>query len=275
MAALLAVVVLGAGGLAVVGAANGGVSALLGPAGARVEQASASGPASVQTSRNGAQQGATAQQSGSVDARYAVRQAGSAVVTIISTMQVQSRRRFGGTQTAQASGTGIIIDSKGDIVTNQHVIANEQSLEVVYADGTRASATVVGQDANADVAVIKVSGKVPAVAQFGDSSKLEIGQPVVAIGTALGDYANTVTEGVVSGLHRTIPDAGPAATDMIQTDAAINHGNSGGPLLDLNGSVIGINTAVISTDSTGEVAEGLGFAIPSNTVKSVVSRWVK
>src|SRR5690242_17181938 len=123
LATLLAIVVLAAGGLALTAATNGGVSGLLGPAGTRVEQAAASGPASVQTGVYAAQQAATAQQSGSVDARYAVRQAGSAVVTIISTMQVQSRRRFGGTQTAQASGSGIIIDSKGDIVTNQHVIA--------------------------------------------------------------------------------------------------------------------------------------------------------
>ncbi|MFL5733523.1 MAG: S1C family serine protease [Chloroflexia bacterium] len=269
-----------AGGLALVGAGNqGGVSSLLAPVGTRVEQVAAFGSSSVQASTSAApsaaQQAAPAQQSGVVDARAVAKQAGPAVVTIVSTMQVQSRRFGGGSRTAQASGTGIIIDSKGDIVTNHHVIANAQSLEVIYADGARVAATVVGQDANGDVAVIKVSGKVPAVAQFGDSSKLEMGQPVVAIGTALGDYANTVTQGVVSGLHRKIPDAGPSAKDMIQTDAAINHGDSGGPLLDLNGNVIGINTAVISVDTTGEVAQGLGFAIPSNTVKSVISRWVK
>jgi S1-C subfamily serine protease len=96
---------------------------------------------------------------------------------------------------------------------------------------------------------------------------------VVAIGTALGDFQNTVTAGVVSAIHRQLDDGDTAVQDLIQTDAAINHGNSGGPLLDLNGNVIGINVAVVRTDSAaGDIAEGLGFAIPSNTVKTVVER---
>ena len=217
----------------------------------------------------------TAQQ-GVVDARYAVHQAGSAVVTVVNTMQVTTRGRFGSqgqSQTAEALGSGVIIDSQGYIVTNQHVVANQQSLQVIFADGTRVVATLVGEDAYTDIAVLKVNAKVPAVALLGDSDKLELGQPVVAIGTALGDFANTVTVGIVSGLHRQLDDASTTIQDLVQTDAAINHGNSGGPLLDLSGNVIGINTAVVRNDGTmGSVAEGLGFAIPSNTVKSVVER---
>lgn len=219
---------------------------------------------------------------GIVDARYAVQQAGPAVVTVINTMpQTITRGRYGNVvpgqgQTTQASGSGIIIDSRGYIVTNQHVVANQQSLQVIFADGTKVAATLVGEDVSTDLAVLKVDVKVPAIAQFGDSDKLELGQPVVAIGTALGDFVNTVTEGIVSGTHRQLDDASASVQDLIQTDAAINHGNSGGPLLDLEGKVIGINTAVVRNDGTmGSVAEGLGFAIPSNTVSSVVEQLLK
>ena len=213
---------------------------------------------------------------GVVDARYAVQQAGPAVVTVVSTMQVTTRGRFGpGTQSAEAFGSGIIIDEAGYIVTNQHVVENQTALEVIFSDGTRASATLVGEDVSTDLAVIKVDVAVPAVASLGDSDALEPGQPVIAIGTALGDFENTVTAGIISGLHRQLDDSGSATRDMIQTDAAINHGNSGGPLLDLEGNVIGINTAVVrADDSVGDIAEGLGFAIPSNTVKTVVERLI-
>jgi 2-alkenal reductase len=216
------------------------------------------------------------QQIGIVDARYAVQQAGPAVVTVINTMQVTTRGRFGpATQTAEASGSGIIIDEAGYIVTNQHVVENQTALEVIFSDGTRAPATLVGEDASIDLAVIKVNVAVPAVAKLGDSNALEPGQPVIAIGTALGDFQNTVTAGIISGLHRQLDDTTLVAQDLIQTDAAINHGNSGGPLLDLEGNVIGINTAVVrADDSVGDIAEGLGFAIPSNTVKTVVERLI-
>jgi 2-alkenal reductase len=218
-----------------------------------------------------------AQQSGVLDARYAVQQVGSAVVTIVNTMQVTMRGRFGSqSQTAEALGSGVIISGDGYIVTNQHVVEGQQSLDVIFADGTRVSAILVGEDAYTDIAVIKVDANMPAVAQFGDSDKLEPGQPVVAIGTALGDFENTVTAGIVSGLHRQLEDGGTSLQDLIQTDAAINHGNSGGALLDLDGNVVGINTAVVRNDGTmGSVAEGLGFAIPSNTVKTVIEQLMK
>src|SRR5690349_21048020 len=225
---VLAIAVLGTGGLAVaVSATHGGVAALLGGANPSVQKVSVAGAPAIQANTAATAQTAPAQQTGIIDARTAVRRTGPGVVTIINTMQVQTRRgRFGGgTQTAQASGSGIIIDNKGDIVTNQHVIDSQQSLEVIFADGTHAPATLVSSDAGADIAVVKVSAKVPAVAQFGDSSKLEIGQPVVAIGSALGNYTNTVTQGVLSGLHRQLTDVSPSTPstqDMIQTDAAIN-----------------------------------------------------
>ena len=164
----------------------------------------------------------------------------------------------------------------GYIITNDHVVEGQQSLQIIFSDGTKTAGTLVGSDPFSDLAVIKVTSKVPAVAHFGDSDKLEPGQPVVAIGSALGDFANTVTAGVVSALHRDL-DANsttPSMKDLIQTDAAINHGNSGGPLLDLTGSVIGINVAVVrGTGNTGtDVAEGLGFAIPSNTAQKISSQ---
>src|SRR5205823_1155295 len=189
------------------------------------------------------------------------RVAGPAVVTVVNTMQqATGRGRFGSGgqgQAPEALGSGVIIDNQGDIVTNQHVVASQQSLSVIFADGTQVPATLVGQDAYSDLAVIKVDAKVPAVAQFGDSDNLEPGQPVVAIGTALGDYKNTVTAGVVSGLHRRLSDGDTSTQDLIQTDAAINHGNSGGPLLDLDGNVVGRNPVVVSsTGMTGEDVDG-------------------
>lgn len=225
-----------------------------------------------------------------MDAVGVAKMVGPAVVTVVNNLQTQGQ---GGDNfnpnpgtSPQALGSGLIIDSQGDIVTNNHVIANQASLTVIFSNGQQAPATVVGTDAFSDLAVIKVAVPVPAVAQFGNSDTLQPGQPVLAIGSALGDYANSVTEGIVSGLHRSISDAitggGTASTslrDLIQTDAAINHGNSGGPLIDIaSGKVIGINTAVVRTSGTGDstdVAEGLGFAIPSNTVQSITAQLIK
>ena len=214
-------------------------------------------------------------QAGVIDARTAVRASGPAVVTVVNQLS-NSNQGFLGQQAATAMGSGVIIDSAGYIITNDHVVEGQQSLQIIFSDGTKTAGTLVGADPFSDLAVIKVTSKVPAVAHFGDSDKLEPGQPVVAIGSALGDFANTVTAGVVSAVHRDL-DANsttPSMKDLIQTDAAINHGNSGGPLLDLTGSVIGINVAVVrGTGATGtDVAEGLGFAIPSNTAQKISSQ---
>lgn len=193
---------------------------------------------------------------------------GPAVVTVVNT---QGRDIFG--RVAEARGSGVIVDQEGHILTNAHVVAGQRGLEVIFADGRKVTAKMVGSDDSADVAVIQVEGSVPAVAVLGDSSQLEVGERVVAIGSALGDFRNTVTAGVISGLNRQLGDeTSPveAGEGYIQTDAAINHGNSGGPLIDLDGRVIGINTAIIRSGG-GDIAEGLGFAIPINTAKAVMA----
>lgn len=218
-------------------------------------------------------------QGGVIDARNAAKVAGPAVVTVVNDLAtVGNGRGFGNQpqQAPQAIGSGVIIDSRGYIVTNNHVVAGESSLQVIFSNGNKITATIVGTDPFSDLAVIKVDAQVPAVAKFGNSDQAQPGQPVVAIGSALGDFKNTVTAGVISALNRDIPgdNTSPSLHNMIQTDAAINQGNSGGPLLDLDGNVLGINTAVVrSTGTMGEgVAEGLGFAIPSNTVNQVAQQ---
>jgi len=172
---------------------------------------------------------------------------------------------------AQATGSGVIVDQAGYIVTNDHVVDGARQLAVVFADGSEAPAKLVGATVDFDLAVLKVDGKVPAVATLGDSSILKVGARVMAIGSALGGFRNTVTAGIISGLNRQVADL----DGLIQTDAAINHGNSGGPLIDSRGEVIGINTLVVRGDGLmGDQAEGLGFAIPSNTVKLVVKQLI-
>jgi S1-C subfamily serine protease len=214
-----------------------------------------------------------------------VKSVGPAVVSVLNSQQPQMGLL--GTTQSSSAGSGVIIDGSGYILTNYHVIAQAQYLKVTFANGTSSDASVVGSDSSNDIAVIKVTGKMPAVAHFGDSGKLLAGETVIAIGNALGDLQNTVTEGIVSGLGRSLPNGNDPSgqamlQNLIQTDAAINHGNSGGPLVDLGGNVIGINTAVVrgtgnsgsGTLQTGDQAEGLGFAIPSNTAKAVVDRLI-
>jgi S1-C subfamily serine protease len=209
-----------------------------------------------------------------------VKRDGPAVVTIIN-QQAPQAGLFGTVQGATDEGSGFAINHKGDIVTNNHVIQGAQKLTVVFSNGRKANAQVVRADQLSDLAVIRVNAPVPGVLAFGDSSRLQPGQPVLAIGSALGQFRNTVTAGVVSALGRTITEQnGVNLQDMVQTDAAINPGNSGGPLLNAQGQVIGVNTAITrgasQTDLFGQsqspVAEGLGFAISSSTVRSVARR---
>jgi 2-alkenal reductase len=197
-----------------------------------------------------------------------VAKVGPAVVTVINTLDPRQNQGY----TGQASGTGVIISDQGYIVTNNHVVEGQGSLEVIFADATKSAAQLVGTDQVADLAVLKVSGQMPAVAQLGDSDQLQPGETVIAIGSALGDFRNTITVGVISGLNRTLQGQNANMENMIQTDAAINHGNSGGPLSNLRGEVIGINTAVLRDTGSGDVAEGLGFSIPANTVKNVTGQ---
>jgi 2-alkenal reductase len=203
-----------------------------------------------------------------------VRKAGPSVVTVVN--QLSSPVAISGPG-PEALGSGVIVDTDGRIVTNNHVIAGGGTLQVIFSDGRKVNATLVGRDPISDIAILKVAGPVPAVATFGDSSAVEPGEQVVAIGSALGNFRNTVTHGIISGIDRTLTDpTGPGLTGLLQTDAPINHGNSGGPLLNLQGQVIGLNTAVVrSSGSLTDVAEGLGFAVPSNTVKQIVDQLIK
>jgi len=175
------------------------------------------------------------------------------------------------TPQGQALGSGFVIDGEGHIVTNDHVVEGASAISVEFADGSTYDAQLVGTDASTDIGVIKVNAPSSELTplELGDSSAVQVGDEVVAIGSPLG-LNETVTSGIVSALHRTITSPNNfSINDAIQTDAAINHGNSGGPLLDLQGQVIGINSQ-IESDSGGN--DGIGFAVPSNTVKSVVSQ---
>ena len=174
---------------------------------------------------------------------------------------------------AQAQGSGWVYDSDGHIVTNDHVVNGSTSIKVRFWDGKTYSATVVGTDKSTDLAVIKVDAPSSELYPLavGDSTQLQVGDGVVAIGSPFG-LEETVTSGIVSALHRAIQGVTNfTINDSIQTDAAINHGNSGGPLLNTQGQVVGVN-AQIKSDSGGN--EGVGFSIPSATVKSVASQLI-
>ncbi len=168
-----------------------------------------------------------------------------------------------------ASASGVIISSDGWILTNNHVISDADKIKVTLANGKELTARSLGGDPIVDLAVIKVDADNLPVAVMGDSDNLEVGQTAIAIGNPYG-FERTVTVGVVSALRRSIPGGGSALSDLIQTDAQIYPGNSGGPLVDSRGDVIGINTAVV-----GSRSGGLGFAIPINTARHIVNEVVK
>lgn len=169
-------------------------------------------------------------------------------------------------------GSGVVLTGDGYILTNKHVVEGSQSLTVKLSDGTEYPATIVTQSPDTDLALIKVEATGLTAATIGDSSRIQVGETAVAIGSPLGTYTETVTRGIVSALGRTITVADETTgrpetlTGLIQTDAAINPGNSGGPLLDASGAVIGIDTAV-STN-----AEGLGFAIPIADAAALIAQ---
>lgn len=204
-----------------------------------------------------------------------VRDVRLAVVTVVNTLETRGStrsigRQLPGQEAPKTSGSGVIIDERGYILTNNHVVENSSKLEIVFSDGSSAPAELIGSDIFADLAVVKVDVEVPAIASLGDSDALQPGETVIAIGSALGDFKNTVTVGVVSALNRQLDTGkGFALEGLIQTDAAINSGNSGGPLIDLAGQVIGINTAVVRGAGFSAPAEGLGFAVPANTVREI------
>lgn len=178
--------------------------------------------------------------------------------------------------TGQGSGSGVIISDQGYIITNNHVVSGGSRYYVLFANGTRHEAELIGTDSLNDIAVLKVDGEVPGVAAIGDSSALQPGETVLAIGSPLGNFRNTVTAGVVSALNRSVPGSGMEG--LIQTDAAINSGNSGGPLINLRGEVVGINTLVVRNDlgfGSSAPVEGLGFAVPSSIFANVADQIIR
>jgi serine protease Do len=167
-------------------------------------------------------------------------------------------------------GSGFVIDSSGIVVTNNHVVGEATDIEVIFTDGSKLKAQVVGKDAKVDLAVLRVKADKPLKAvKFGDSERMRIGQWVIAVGNPFG-LGGSVTAGIISARHRNI-DSG-SYDDYLQTDAAINRGNSGGPLFNLDGEVIGINTAILSPTG-GSI--GIGFAIPSSLAQPVLDQLVQ
>jgi len=205
----------------------------------------------------------------------AVQNVGPAVVTVVGTVPGQMTF-FGQTGDSTVSGSGVFIAEDGYILTNNHVVEDASQLQVILSDGSQQDVTLVGTDIYADLAVLKMAGAVPAVAVLGNSEVLDPGETVIAIGSPLGDFKNSVTVGVVSATGRSIDSGqGYQIEGLIQTDAAINEGNSGGPLVNLAGEVVGINTLVVRGSGSGTVAEGLGFALPVNTARAVAEQIIQ
>jgi S1-C subfamily serine protease len=201
--------------------------------------------------------------------------AAPAVVQITTTL-APSEDSFGGgfsTPSARALGSGFVIDKDGHIVTNYHVVKDAEKIQVGFSNRETVEATVVGSDPATDLALLHVDMPAQAMAplELADSDAVQVGAPVVAIGNPFG-LERTVTAGIVSAVQRAVTSpSGNAIDHVIQTDAPINHGNSGGPLLDSQGRVIGVNSQ-IETGGAGDGNVGIGFAVPSNTVKNVVAQ---
>ncbi len=274
---LMLVVVL-AGVAALSGAAVGGV--VVYRTVGQIQPASASAPSPsnqiVQASNNSQAQNLTLSTTDiQTTITQAVKTVGPAVVTVSGTIPSQISQ-FGSTGPATVSGSGVFISDKGYILTNNHVIEGVTDITITLADGSQEKATLVGADKYSDIAVLKTDGKIPAVASLGNSDALTPGDTAIAIGSPLGDFKNTVTVGVISATGRSIDTGNGYTIDgLIQTDAAINQGNSGGPLVDLAGEVVGINTLIVRDSGSGTVAEGLGFSIPINTAAAVANQIIQ
>ena len=214
-----------------------------------------------------------------------------AVVSVITYSANSQNSLFGSTDTdtdtnteqVSSEGSGVIYKKEGNfayLVTNTHVINGAKKVDIRLADGTKVPGEIVGSDTYSDIAVVKIAAdKVTTVAEFGDSDQLTVGETAIAIGSPLGsEYANTVTQGIVSSLNRNVSlkseDGQAISTKAIQTDTAINPGNSGGPLINIQGQVIGITSSKIATNG-GTSVEGLGFAIPSNDAINIINQLEK
>jgi S1-C subfamily serine protease len=201
----------------------------------------------------------------------AVEKAVPSVVTIVNKMETNGGFGLEGAETA--AGSGVIIDKRGFIVTNEHVVHGATEIIVALHDGREFPAMLVSaDDPFTDLAVIKIdpgTEELPALS-WGDSDVLKLGQRVVAIGSALSEFRDSVTVGVISGSHRNWSREGVVMEDLIQTDAAVNHGNSGGALLNAEGELVGLNTSVIRSTEAGEAVEGIAFAISSKVAEPIV-----
>ncbi len=213
------------------------------------------------------------------DASKIVSRVMPAVVTVINEQQFDDG--LAGSESIEAGrGTGFVIDGSGNVVTNEHVVRGGSHFQVILSNGEKRDATLVGSDPLSDLAVVRMDGEPLSTVSFGDSDTLQQGQPVLAIGSPLGDFTGTVTSGIVSALDRDFPTdvSGGASegiyTDLIQHDAAINPGNSGGPLFDIAGRVIGVNTLGIPEEG-GTPVQGLFFAIPANHVARIVGEIIQ
>ena len=272
---LSSIAALVAAGLLGGGAALGGV-ALLGDLGASstttvVQTAAPATPASASVA------------TGVLSINEIYRRSASGVVQIVSTGQsAQGSNPFFGspfsTPGQQALGSGFVLDKEGHIVTNYHVVQGAQKIQVGFSNNTSYGAKIVGTDPSTDLAVLKVTTPARALTPlpFGDSDRVQVGDEVVAIGNPFG-LDRTATAGIISAIQRRITAPNGFSIDhALQTDAPINHGNSGGPLIDAHGDVIGVNSQIEtggSSASDGNV--GIGFAIPSNSVKDVVAQILK
>jgi 2-alkenal reductase len=203
-----------------------------------------------------------------------------AVVTVVN--QQASVAQFGTTVDARILGSGIVVDQRGYIVTNYHVVepinptgSEAGELTVILTTGEALPAHLVASNQQQDLALLHVENGDMLAVNWGDSEQVRPGEWVVAVGSALGDFPNSVTVGVVSGVNRALElDDNMVIEGLIQTDAAINKGNSGGPLVNLDGEVIGINTFIIREGRRSGVAEGIGFAIPSTLARDLTEEWI-
>ena len=201
--------------------------------------------------------------------------AGLAARVLPSVVSIETTSADGG-----ATGSGFVIDANGYLLTNNHVVAGSLTIKVLLNDGREFAARILGRDESYDLAVLKIEASGLKALQFGDSEKVQVGDPVIAIGSPLG-LSGTVTQGIISAKNRPVTagdDESDSATSFIsalQTDAAINPGNSGGPLVDATGAVIGVNSAIASLGSSGSGSIGLGFAIPINQARKTADQLIK
>jgi serine protease Do len=172
------------------------------------------------------------------------------------------------------AGSGVIISADGYIVTNNHVVEGASSITVRLANGEKYAASLIGTDSQTDLAIIKIEASGLALAVLGDSANLVVGEMSIAVGNPLGELGGTVTSGIISALDREITIDGETMS-LLQTDAAINPGNSGGGLFNISGQLVGVVNAKSMSSSSGTAVEGIGFAIPINTVKPVINNLIE